>query len=300
MTIRKTKIVVMTGFLLLLSSLLILSSSTNAQKRRTGGSAPRAAQPAAQFKTCPVCNGSGKTHEHVSKYEEVRCYNCAGRGIVQCTGKYSFPVGFPHNRSDSFNCELCKGTGWKNCSVCGGSGTRSEDKSYDVTNVCQTCKGNGRVQMTRVEIRAKAEAEEAIRREAAKAKAEAEEAIRREAAKAKAEAEEPIRRERKIKKLREQNLIIQVSSDVLQDSAIKKVQPQFPTIAKSARVQGLVQVQLLVSDEGDVLDASIISGHPLLRNAALEAARKWMFKPTKVDGVLVGVQGILSFNFTLQ
>ena len=80
------KLVVLAGVLLLLPGLLMLVTSTKAQKRRTAGSTPRAAQPAAQFKTCPVCNGSGKTHEHVTKYEEVRCSNCAATGKIICDG----------------------------------------------------------------------------------------------------------------------------------------------------------------------------------------------------------------------
>ena len=93
---------------------------------------------------------------------------------------------------------------------------------------------------------------------------------------------------------------IKVSGGVLQGSAIKKVQPQYPPIAKAARASGAVQVQVTISEEGRVIAADVVSGHPLLRDAALQAAKQWIFKPTELSGVPVKVQGILTFNFTLQ
>ncbi len=91
-----------------------------------------------------------------------------------------------------------------------------------------------------------------------------------------------------------------VSGGVLQGSAIKKVQPPYPPIARAARAAGAVQVQVTISEEGRVIEAFVTSGHPLLRDAALQAAKQWLFKPTELSGVPVKVQGILTFNFTLQ
>jgi periplasmic protein TonB len=93
---------------------------------------------------------------------------------------------------------------------------------------------------------------------------------------------------------------IKVSGGVLQGSALNKVQPTYPPIAKAARAAGAVQVQVTISEEGRVIEASVVNGHPLLREAALQAARQWRFKPTELSGVPVKVQGILTFNFTLQ
>jgi len=93
---------------------------------------------------------------------------------------------------------------------------------------------------------------------------------------------------------------IKVSGGVLQGSALSRVQPQYPPIAKAARASGAVQVQVTISEEGRVIEASVVSGHPLLREAALQAARQWRFKPTELSGVPVKVQGVLTFNFTLQ
>jgi len=93
---------------------------------------------------------------------------------------------------------------------------------------------------------------------------------------------------------------IDFSGGVLQGYAFKEVQPPYPAEAKEADVSGAVQVQILVSEKGKVIEAMPISGHPLLREAALEAARQWVFKPTEVSGVPVKVQDILIFDFTLQ
>lgn len=89
-------------------------------------------------------------------------------------------------------------------------------------------------------------------------------------------------------------------SDMVSSKAVKKVQPPYPTIAKTARVQGAVQVQVLISEEGRVVSASTVSGHPLLLDASVQAARQWVFTPTTLNGQPVKVSGVLTFNFTLN
>jgi protein TonB len=93
---------------------------------------------------------------------------------------------------------------------------------------------------------------------------------------------------------------IKVSGGVLQGNAVRKVQPPYPPIAKAARAQGAVRIQVTISEEGRVIEAAALDGHPLLREAALQAARQWVFNPTNLSGVPVKVQGVLTFNFTLQ
>jgi TonB family protein len=93
---------------------------------------------------------------------------------------------------------------------------------------------------------------------------------------------------------------IRVSGAGLQGSATKKVAPAYPPIAKAARAQGAVQVNVTIDENGNVISAEAVSGHPLLRDAAIEAARQWQFKPTLLGGEAVKVQGLLTFNFTLQ
>jgi protein TonB len=83
----------------------------------------------------------------------------------------------------------------------------------------------------------------------------------------------------------------------LQGNATKKVQPAYPAIAKAARAKGAVQVQITVNESGEVINARVINGHPMFRDAALRAAKQWRFKPTELSGVPVKATGILSFNF---
>jgi TonB family protein len=91
-----------------------------------------------------------------------------------------------------------------------------------------------------------------------------------------------------------------VVKKVIQGSALKKVSPAYSEEAKAAGVSGEVQVEVTISEEGRVIEAIIISGPELLRDAALQAAKQWVFKPTKLDGAPVKVRGILTFNFDLQ
>jgi len=87
---------------------------------------------------------------------------------------------------------------------------------------------------------------------------------------------------------------------VLSEKAIRRVQPEYPPIAKAAGASGAVQVDITISQTGEVVDAEVHSGHLLLRDAAVQAARQWLFKPTEIGGVPVIVHGILTFNFMLN
>ena len=90
-----------------------------------------------------------------------------------------------------------------------------------------------------------------------------------------------------------------VSEGVVRGNAIVKAAAVYPASAIKMQAAGSVQVQVTISEEGHVIEATTISGHPLLRNAALDAARKWVFKPTMLNGIPVKVQSTLTFVFTL-
>jgi periplasmic protein TonB len=93
---------------------------------------------------------------------------------------------------------------------------------------------------------------------------------------------------------------VRMTSTMLQGKAVKRVQPPYPQIAKIGRISGAVQVQVMISEDGTVDSASVLSGHPLLRDASVQAARQWVFSPTILNGQPVRVVGILTFNFTLN
>lgn len=93
--------------------------------------------------------------------------------------------------------------------------------------------------------------------------------------------------------------IIRKSGGVFQASATTRVEPAYPPLAKAARVSGSVVVEVTVDEEGKVESARPISGHPLLKDAAVNAARGWKFAPTMLSGVPVKVIGTITFNFNL-
>ena len=94
--------------------------------------------------------------------------------------------------------------------------------------------------------------------------------------------------------------VVRLTSVLTQGRAIRRVEPTYPALAKQARIQGMVQVQIGISETGAVSEVTLLSGHPLLRDAALQAARQWMFKPTELNGRPVRAVGLITFNFKLD
>jgi TonB family protein len=91
-----------------------------------------------------------------------------------------------------------------------------------------------------------------------------------------------------------------ISAGVLNGKAISKPQPPYPAIAKAARAQGTVTVQVTVDETGGVTSAKAVSGHPLLQQAAIAAAKQAKFSPTLLSGKPVKVSGVLTYNFVLE
>jgi TonB family protein len=91
-----------------------------------------------------------------------------------------------------------------------------------------------------------------------------------------------------------------VAGGVLNGRAIRKPQPEYPALAKSARAQGTVAVQIVIDEKGNVISAAGVSGHPLLQPAGVEAARRAKFEPTTVCGQPVKVTGVITYNFVLM
>jgi TonB family protein len=93
--------------------------------------------------------------------------------------------------------------------------------------------------------------------------------------------------------------IVRKAGGVLQGSAIKRVEPNYPTLAIEAGADGPVVVQVTVDEGGSVISARAISGHPLLKDAAVAAARGWKFVQTELSGVPVKVIGTITFRFEM-
>ena len=92
---------------------------------------------------------------------------------------------------------------------------------------------------------------------------------------------------------------IRKPTDALQASAISRVEAVYPPLALSSRVSGVVLVEVTVDESGNVTSARAVAGHGLLKDAAVEAARGWTFKPTMLEGKPVKVVGALRFTFNL-
>jgi TonB family protein len=88
-----------------------------------------------------------------------------------------------------------------------------------------------------------------------------------------------------------------ISGGVLNGKAISKPQPAYPPVAKAVHASGTVTVQVTVDESGNVVAASAVSGHPLLQQAAVAAARLAKFSPTLLSGKPVKVTGVLTYNF---
>jgi TonB family protein len=90
---------------------------------------------------------------------------------------------------------------------------------------------------------------------------------------------------------------LRVSKGVTAGEALTKVWPIYPSIAKQINASGDVLVAVTIDENGRVIEAKATSGHPVLRSAAEDAARKWVFKPTHLDGKPVKQPGVLTFKF---
>jgi protein TonB len=93
---------------------------------------------------------------------------------------------------------------------------------------------------------------------------------------------------------------ITIGGNVQQAKLISQPRPVYPALAKQARIQGVVQMQALIAADGTIKDLGVISGHPLLVPAALEAVRQWAYEKTLLNGEPVEVMTHIDVNFTLS
>ncbi len=92
---------------------------------------------------------------------------------------------------------------------------------------------------------------------------------------------------------------VRVSQGVSQGLLVHKVTPQYPPLAQQARIQGTVVLQALIGKDGTIQNLHVVSGHPMLTNAALEAVKEWRYKPYYLNGEPVEVETTINVNFTL-
>lgn len=81
-------------------------------------------------------------------------------------------------------------------------------------------------------------------------------------------------------------------SDEIVRRAKSKVEPAYPDLARKMNIAGTVKIEIVVAPNGVVKEARVVGGHPVLANAALDAARKWRFEPASTES-----KGIIDFKF---
>ncbi len=92
---------------------------------------------------------------------------------------------------------------------------------------------------------------------------------------------------------------VRVSQGVTEGLLLRKVQPTYPPLARSARIQGQVVLQAVIGKDGTIQNLRAISGHPMLTPAAIDAVKQWRYKPYFLNGEPVEVDTQITVNFTL-
>jgi protein TonB len=93
---------------------------------------------------------------------------------------------------------------------------------------------------------------------------------------------------------------IRVSESIQKARLIHRVEPRYPSLAKQARVQGLVRLRAIIAKDGSIQSLEVISGHPLLIPEAVAAVRQWRYRPTLLNGVEVEVVTQVDVHFRLN
>jgi protein TonB len=92
---------------------------------------------------------------------------------------------------------------------------------------------------------------------------------------------------------------VRVSQGVSQGLLVHQVKPVYPALARQARIQGTVVLQAVISKTGDIEGLHLVSGHPMLAPAAIDAVKQWKYKPYFLNGEPVEVETTINVNFTL-
>jgi protein TonB len=92
---------------------------------------------------------------------------------------------------------------------------------------------------------------------------------------------------------------VRVSQGVAEGNLVSQTPPVYPPIARQAHVEGPVVLQVIVNKEGTVENIRVISGHPMLVQAALDAVRQWHYKPYLLNGEPVEVETQVTVSFKL-
>ena len=90
---------------------------------------------------------------------------------------------------------------------------------------------------------------------------------------------------------------VRISQGVIAGMVIYRVEPEYPLLARQARIQGEVVMTAIISKEGTIENLQVVSGHPLLLQAALNAVKQWRYRPFMVSGEPVEVETKITATF---
>jgi periplasmic protein TonB len=93
---------------------------------------------------------------------------------------------------------------------------------------------------------------------------------------------------------------LKVASDLQQAKLVSNTMPVYPVLAKRGRVEGTVRLSAVIGKDGSVERLETVSGHPILEQAAVEAVKKWKYKPTILNGEPVEVVTTIDVVFKLS
>ena len=86
----------------------------------------------------------------------------------------------------------------------------------------------------------------------------------------------------------------------MEGSLIHPVQPEYPPLAKQARVEGTVVLRAVIDREGKIENLQVLSGHPMLVAAALKAVQQWRYRPYRLNEQPIEVETLITVHFTLS
>jgi protein TonB len=93
---------------------------------------------------------------------------------------------------------------------------------------------------------------------------------------------------------------VRVSQGVSAGLLVRRVNPNYPPLARQARIQGQVVLRAVISKDGSIENLTLVSGHPMLAPAAIDAVKQWKYKPYLLNGEPVEVDTEVQVNFTLS
>ena len=92
---------------------------------------------------------------------------------------------------------------------------------------------------------------------------------------------------------------IRVGREVQAARIVRRVMPVYPPLARAARISGVVRLQATIATDGSIAELNAVSGHPMLIAAAIDAVKRWRYRPTVLNGTPVPVDTQIDVNFTL-